>query len=216
MWSPDGAGFDDRAGILVILELLKLGYRPHLLFTNYEEVGGLGANKFIEDYPTFPVEDCKVFIEIDRQGEEEAVFYQCDCKKWQDFVSSFGFYQMQGTFSDISILMSAYNMCGVNVSAGYWYEHTQCEMLKMDSLEKTVKDLNHLLTRVKIWGADLLNFEYSEKPRLYSSIFPINKNGNCILCGSKLTDINTDYSVYYHYNKNYYYCCKNCSKKEYV
>ena len=43
--SPQGLGGDDRCGIFSIVSLLKAGYRPFLLFTEDEEIGGVGASK---------------------------------------------------------------------------------------------------------------------------------------------------------------------------
>ena len=37
MWSPTGLGADDRAGVFSILQLIKAGYRPHVIFTTDED-----------------------------------------------------------------------------------------------------------------------------------------------------------------------------------
>lgn len=39
MWSPQGLGTDDRAGVFAILKLLKMGYKPYIIFTQDEELG---------------------------------------------------------------------------------------------------------------------------------------------------------------------------------
>ena len=43
IWSPQGLGADDRAGVFAICQIIKAGLRPHIIFTTDEEVGGLGA-----------------------------------------------------------------------------------------------------------------------------------------------------------------------------
>lgn len=44
MWSPQGLGADDRAGIFAIIQIIKSGLRPHIILTTDEEVGGVGAD----------------------------------------------------------------------------------------------------------------------------------------------------------------------------
>lgn len=65
LWSPNGIGADDRAGVFSILEILKKGYRPSIIFCCKEEVGGIGAGYFINEHPT-PFNGVKYLIELDR------------------------------------------------------------------------------------------------------------------------------------------------------
>ena len=37
MISPDGLGADDRAGVFMIMNIVKAGFRPHVIFTTDEE-----------------------------------------------------------------------------------------------------------------------------------------------------------------------------------
>ena len=41
MWSPEGLGADDRAGIFAILKILQAGFRPSICFTTDEELGSI-------------------------------------------------------------------------------------------------------------------------------------------------------------------------------
>lgn len=43
MWSPQGLGADDRAGLFAILQIVQSGLRPSVILTTDEERGGLGA-----------------------------------------------------------------------------------------------------------------------------------------------------------------------------
>ena len=45
--SPYGIGGDDRCGIYMILEIVKQN-KCHILFTEDEEIGGLGAEAFVK------------------------------------------------------------------------------------------------------------------------------------------------------------------------
>ena len=43
MWSPQGLGADDRAGVFAIVQIVRSGLKPHVIFTTDEECGALGA-----------------------------------------------------------------------------------------------------------------------------------------------------------------------------
>ena len=40
LWSPEGIGADDRAGVFAILNIIKSGLKPSVIFTKDEEQGG--------------------------------------------------------------------------------------------------------------------------------------------------------------------------------
>ena len=136
MWSPDGLGTDDRAGVILILKILEAGYRPHILFTHDEEMGGLGAIDFIFAKTRLHM-DIRYMIELDRMGLDDCVFYSCDNPEFTDYVASFGFIPSFGTFSDISILMPYLGIAGVNLSVGYMDEHTEGEHWHLDWANET-------------------------------------------------------------------------------
>ena len=111
MSTSGGLGADDRAGVVAILELVAQGHRPTLIFTNYEESGGIGASILAAQDVLFDV-DLKYLIEIDRRGSDDCVFYDDENEEFQDYVESFGFYTTIGIFSDISILCPALGISG--------------------------------------------------------------------------------------------------------
>lgn len=90
MWSPQGLGADDRAGVYSIIEILELGYRPHIIFTTEEESGCLGAQIMLSKIPDSPFE-LKYIIQLDRQGENDSVFYDCNNPEFEQYINSFGF-----------------------------------------------------------------------------------------------------------------------------
>lgn len=144
LWSPEGLGADDRAGVLGILELLKRGHRPHVLFTDGEEYGGTGAREVTK---TVPDNGVLYAIELDRKNGDEAVFYDCDNPEFTKYVLSFGFKHALGTFSDISILCPHWNIAGVNLSAGYYNEHTRAEYLNLRGLWRTLERVEQMLAQ---------------------------------------------------------------------
>lgn len=144
LWSPDGLGADDRAGVLGILHLLRLGHRPHVLFTDGEERGGTGAHEAAKALHP----DVRYVVELDRRNGREAVFYGCENKKFRKYVTAFGYKQSEGTFTDISILCPAWGIAGVNVSCGYYNAHTTTEYLKLPELEDSVRRVAAMLKNV--------------------------------------------------------------------
>lgn len=144
MWCPTGAGFDDRAGVCSILKILKDEYRPNIIFTLGEEVGGVGATELSHDFPICPFKT-NMLIQLDRQGVGESVFYQCDNEKFEDYINSFGFETDYGSFSDISVLAPAWGIAAVNLSVGYIDEHTSSERLHLPWMTATIDKVEKIL-----------------------------------------------------------------------
>lgn len=144
LWSPQGIGGDDRCGVLAILDIIE-NYKPYVLFTTDEEKGGIGASQFTEDILLNLKDTINFIIEIDRRGNNDAVFYDCGNKEFKDYILSFGFEEAFGTFTDISILSPAYDIASVNLSSGYYNEHTQQEFINMADLQSTIDKVKNIL-----------------------------------------------------------------------
>lgn len=144
MFSPQGLGADDRAGVFGILKLVQEGYRPHIILTTNEEKGGIGARALSKISCPFP--DVKYFIELDRRGSIDCVFYDCNNPDFTGYVESFGFCENWGTYSDISDICEAWGIAGVNLSIGYENEHSFSETFNLsyffNTLDKVKKMLN--------------------------------------------------------------------------
>lgn len=142
LWSPQGIGGDDRCGVYAILNIIET-CKPYVLFTTNEEIGGVGAEKFTKEFDLG--KEVNFAIEIDRRGLNEAVFYNCGNTEFQDFILSYGFDEEFGSFSDISILSPVYDFASVNLSAGYYNEHTNHEFIVLDHLEYTIAVVKRIL-----------------------------------------------------------------------
>lgn len=155
-WSPYGLGADDRAGVFAIIKLLQEGYRPSIILTLGEEKGGIGARQFVEEYPT-PADNLYFLVELDRQGYNDCVFYQCDNPDFVEFIEKFGYELDFGTFTDISFICPTWGIAGVNLSVGYYNEHSEAEFLFETILNRTI-----FLTGKILEAAETLNkpFEY--------------------------------------------------------
>ena len=148
LWSPQGLGADDHAGLTAIWFILAEGYRPHIILTDKEETGGIGALQLIKDYPTSPFNDLKFIIELDRQGEKDCVFYNCENKEFEKYIETFGFETAVGTFTDISIICPVWKIAGVNLSIGYFHEHTLGEYLNLTYHTNTINNVKNILDNV--------------------------------------------------------------------
>ena len=162
MSSPQGIGGDDRCGVYIISQIVKEKHCSVLLCED-EEKGGIGARKFIKtDYINNL--DVNYMVEFDRRGNCDAVFYSCDNKEFTDFVcDATGFEETHGSFSDISVLMPAAKIAGVNLSSGYYSAHTVAEYVIPSDMEMTIE-----MAMVLIECECPDPFEYVEKKYDYS------------------------------------------------
>jgi hypothetical protein len=157
MWSPDGLGADDRAGVYSIVQILKEGLKPSIILTTEEERGGIGASKILSDFPKPPM-DLKYLIELDRHGSLDCVFYDCDNPEFEEYVETFGFVTAWGTFTDISILCPGWGIAGVNLSIGYEDEHSYSELLYVGRMFSTIKKVIKMLEAAS--DEEVKQFEY--------------------------------------------------------
>lgn len=145
MWSPQGLGADDRAGVFAILKLIQMGERPHVIFTTDEEIGCIGAHALSRVSRETFFKQLHFIIEIDRRGSKDSVFYDCGNKKFEKYINSFGFETNWGTFSDISEICPKWEVAGVNLSSGYYNEHSYAEYLKTAELNATIEKVRNIL-----------------------------------------------------------------------
>lgn len=141
IWSPQGIGGDDRAGVYAILKITEK-LKPHVLLLKDEEKGGIGA-QYATEFMKIP--NVNFMIELDRRGSEDAVFYDCGNDDFKDYILSFGFIEEYGTFSDISILSPTWDIASVNLSIGYYNEHSFAEYLNLNDLENTIQNVKKIL-----------------------------------------------------------------------
>ena len=141
MMSPQGIGGDDRAGVYMILRLIQ-SVHCHVLFCEDEETGGCGARAFTK---SGIVPDVNYIVELDRVGNNDAVFYQCRNRQFEQYINGFGFQTAFGSFSDISILAPHLNLAAVNLSTGYYHAHQPGEYVRLDKVEELIGRVEKLL-----------------------------------------------------------------------
>lgn len=143
IWSPQGLGADDRAGVFIILQILKTGMRPSIIFTTGEETGGFGAFELAKLDNPFP--GLKYIIQLDRHGSDDCVFYDCNNNDFVDYIESFGYIWNFGTYTDICELCPSWGVAGVNLSVGYRNEHSCIETLFVRPLMATLSKVKKML-----------------------------------------------------------------------
>jgi putative aminopeptidase FrvX len=131
-------GADDRAGVYGIFALLSMPGVDmfDVLITNYEETGGKGAYRATED---LDLDGYRIFIELDRQGIGEYVVYNDVPKEIHEWAAGFGLVQQHGSFSDIRVLSGHTGIPSVNISIGYYYQHTEREQLRLSHMESMIQ-----------------------------------------------------------------------------
>ena len=144
MMSPQGIGGDDRCGVYALVKVHREAeVKPWLLFTCDEEIGGVGASAFCDDYSLgkipYDLSVLKALIEIDRKGSDDAVFYDCDNVDFERYINSKGFFTSFGSFSDISCIAPEIGVAAVNLSSGYYDAHMQHEHIVVSELENTIR-----------------------------------------------------------------------------
>lgn len=157
MSSPQGIGGDDRCGVYAILQIIQK-HNCSVIFCCDEEIGGVGANVFSQSSLAKQAE-FQYMIELDRKGKTDAVFYDCDNPKFTDFITDFGpWTENFGSFSDISYLAPAIGCAAVNLSVGYYNQHTAKEYVVPSEVDYCIDSVCRLIEAT----TDADTFEYIE------------------------------------------------------
>jgi hypothetical protein len=141
LMSPNGIGGDDRCGVYMIMEIAKT-HKCHILFTEDEECGGIGATAFV-DSDIKP--DVNYIIEFDRKGSNDAIFYNDSNEEFQKYITSFGFKTEFGSFSDISIIAPRLGISAVNLSSGYYNPHSKSEYIDILVVRKNIERAKNIV-----------------------------------------------------------------------
>lgn len=142
--SPNGIGGDDRCGVYMILEVIKK-HNCSVLFCEDEEIGGIGAHKFIDA----KIKDLNFnyIIEFDRKGSNDAVFYNCDNPEFEEFITKEFYKTAYGSFSDISIIAPHLGCAAVNLSCGYYNAHTAGEYVVFSEMINSIEAACKIIER---------------------------------------------------------------------
>jgi len=160
-------GGDDRAGIMAIISINNTCVKdalplPSILLTDGEESGGTGMREFIKDTGIETLAPVNLVLGLDRRGVGEYVYYIEPAQEVKFYIETFGFSKSFGSYSDSKDLSKAFSIPSVNLSVGYYDNHTSSETVHLDEMFLTVKRVIEMIK-------DPLNQRYGvEKERVYS------------------------------------------------
>lgn len=143
--SPNGIGGDDRCGVYMIFKILKK-YNCSVLFCEDEEVGCVGANKFVQTVLARQL-SFNYIIEFDRANANDAVFYQCANDDFEKFITKEFYKKQYGSFTDICEVAPVVGCAAVNLSCGYYKAHTTSEYVVLSEMERSINAACAILGR---------------------------------------------------------------------
>lgn len=156
-----GIGADDRAGCSIVWRLRELGHS--ILITSGEEKGCIATRRLMNsDYWEKEINKHQFAVQFDRKGRNDIVFYDVGTREFAKYVhKSTGFIPQQGFSTDIKFLCK--DICGVNMSVGYYDEHTSDERLVIAEYENTFAVAKEWLQQKNI-----PKFPFSFRDRYYA------------------------------------------------
>ncbi|MDY0017624.1 MAG: hypothetical protein RBS89_07265 [Candidatus Delongbacteria bacterium] len=142
-----GIGADDRAGCAILWLLRDSGHS--LLITDGEERGCLGASYASRCIDIDNELNAHTFmVEFDRRGANDFKCYDVGTPEFRSYVADMmpGYTEPdRSSCTDICVLCK--DICGVNLSIGYYNEHTTSERIEEDEWHAT-------LTAARKWLLD--------------------------------------------------------------
>ncbi len=145
-------GGDDRAGVYVIIKLIKYQLKnrlplPFVVLTDKEESGCLGAQALVDTGMLKQFADeINIYLGFDRRGGGEVVTYSGSLPNWvATWIAKYGFVLGKGYSSDVAYFTRDTGTVNLNFSVGFHNEHTLHETLHMDEVEFTLKCVAKML-----------------------------------------------------------------------
>lgn len=176
--SDVGIGADDRSGIAILWLLKDMGHS--LLIVDGEERGMIGSswimshNKDIADKIN---NEHSFAIQFDRRGSSDFKCYSVGSDEFRGYLQKETLYSEPERFSFTDICTLCTKVTGVNLSVGYYNEHTAREILVIKEWMVTLNMVRHWLSKpdlprfeikdIDYWGGvdDFDYFDYSCKSK---------------------------------------------------
>lgn len=148
---PCGLNADDCNGILVALQLLETLPNLKVCFTTQEEIGGKGAYEAANNIEFFL--DIRYLIQADRRGNSDLIVHTNGIDSASEnfvedikpLMEKYKYFEETGTFTDIGVLASELLISGVNVSCGYYNEHTFKECCNINELNNCLNFIHDII-----------------------------------------------------------------------
>lgn len=156
-----GIGADDRAGCAILWLLKDLGHS--LLITDGEEKGGIGSTWLMYDEKNRDIADRinnnhQFIIQFDRRGGKDFKCYNVGTEEFRSYIHETLNYTEPDRSSGTDIVNLCRSIPGVNLSIGYYDEHTEDEYVVVNEWLNTLELCRNWLSK-----EDLPKFELNEK-----------------------------------------------------
>jgi len=140
-----GIGADDRAGCAMLYLLRNSGHS--ILISDGEEQGRLGSQYLVNHFPELCTElnSHRFMIQLDRCNSHDFKCYGVGTVEFRRFISEKTGYSEPNRNSFTDIVTLCKRICGVNLSIGYYEEHTSSEYLILEEWLRTYQILSKLL-----------------------------------------------------------------------
>ena len=134
-------GGDDRCGVYTALQLIDLGFPFGFAFFCDGEIGWIGSSMLAKDIDEN--ESITAFIGLDRRGLDNVAVYGYNNSDLIRLFENEGYIQVDGSITDVAVLseQSSRNLACVNLSIGYYNEHTKMEFINIYGIQKAIKTL---------------------------------------------------------------------------
>ena len=145
-----GIGADDRAGCAMLYLLKDSGHS--LLITNGEESGCLGSLSIRKNHEKIydELNSHMYFLELDRRNSSDFKTYDIPVSnEFNDFIAKETGFKEADTHSSTDITILCDKICGVNLSVGYYYEHTHVEYLVFSEWKHTLDVVMEMLKKTQ-------------------------------------------------------------------
>jgi len=137
--SEIGLGADDRAGCAIVWLLQESGHS--LLILNGEERGQLAANYMKNACPDLfeEINEHQFALQFDRRnGADYKVYYLPVSDAFHQYIKKNTSYEEPDHSSRTDICVLCQDICGANLSIGYYDEHTNNEHLNVNEWNQTL------------------------------------------------------------------------------
>ena len=134
-----GIGADDRAGCALVWELRELGHS--LLITSGEEKGCIASHWLADENPDVlaSLNTHNFMVQFDRRNASEYKCYVVGSDSFRAYVEQQTGYREPDRLRGTDIKVLCKDVCGVNLSCGYYDEHTPAESMVFAEWEQTLK-----------------------------------------------------------------------------
>lgn len=151
--SKIGIGGDDKCGVFICLELLRLMPKLKVALFVGEESACIGS----EDVDLKWFDDCGYIIGIDRYGKSDYIDHYFNSKTTskrfnravRDCINAYGYKSHSGIITDVfTLLTNNVGLSCCNMSCGYYFHHTKDEFVIIDDVFNAlnlVKDMIYSL-----------------------------------------------------------------------